>query len=143
MKSITGMTIMLRLIRNCWSNCEIYKTESPNIFVFSSTFCSFVNHNMYKGMKYKMEPSTSLPVYFIFLSNQTKGQFDGSFKIIHLYLYTYFACVKITIYIRYIYHAIVIVEYVFVYKNLQFLIVKFKWAYLSEFLSPRELRNIC
>ena len=63
MKSTMGMTIMARLIRNC-SNCEIYKTESPNIFVFSSTFCSFVNHNMYKGMKYKMEPSTSLPVYF-------------------------------------------------------------------------------
>ena len=42
-----------------------------------------------------------------------------------------------------IYHADVIVEYVFVYKNLQFLIVKLKWAYLSEFLFPRELRNIC
>ena len=44
---------------------------------------------------------------------------------------------------EFIYHAAVIVEYVFVYKNWEFLTLKFKWAYLSEFLSPRELRNVC
>ena len=42
-----------------------------------------------------------------------------------------------------IYHADIIVDYVFVYKNWEFLTLKFKWAYLSEFLSPRELRNVC
>ena len=41
------------------------------------------------------------------------------------------------------YHASVIVEYVFVYKNWEFLTLKFKWAYLGEFLFPCELRNIC
>ena len=43
---------------------------------------------------------------------------------------------------RSIYHADVIVEYVFVHKNLQFLIVKFRWAYLIDFLFLHELRNI-
>ena len=47
------------------------------------------------------------------------------------------------LHLRDIYHADVIVEVVFVYKNRPFLIVKFKWVYLSEFLSPRKLRNIC
>ena len=43
----------------------------------------------------------------------------------------------------YIYHAGLIVDSVFVYKNWQFLILKIKWPYLSEFLSPRKLRNVC
>jgi hypothetical protein len=34
-------------------------------------------------------------------------------------------------------------EYVFVYKNLQSLIVKFKWSYICVFLSPRKFRNVC
>ena len=52
---------MLRLVCNMFI-CSIWRIESPKIFIFSSTFSSFVNHTMYSGIKYKMEAYAVMPV---------------------------------------------------------------------------------